>query len=36
MKLVIKSQMIHIEAGANIDIKAGGVVKIQGTMVKIN
>lgn len=36
MKLVVKSQMIEIEAGANIDVKAGGIIKIQGAMVKIN
>jgi len=36
MKLVVKSQIIEIEAGANIDVKAGGIIKIQGAMVKIN
>lgn len=36
MKLIVKSQVIQIEAGATIDIKAGGVIKIQGAVVKIN
>ena len=36
MKLNIKAQMIQIEAGAAMTIKANGVLTIQGAMVKIN
>lgn len=36
MKLNIKAQMIQIEAGATMTIKANGVLTIQGAMVKIN
>ena len=36
MKLAIKSQMIEIEAGANMTIKANGVLSIEGSLVKLN
>ncbi len=36
MKLKIKAQMIEIEAGATMTIKASGALTIQGAMVKIN
>lgn len=36
MKVMIKAQIIQIEASASIDIKSSGIIKIQGTMVKIN
>lgn len=36
MKLNIKAQMIQIEAGATMTLKANGVLTIQGAMVKIN
>lgn len=36
MQLKIKSQMIDIEAGANMNIKSGGMLTLKGTMVKIN
>lgn len=36
MQLKIKSQIIEIEAGAMMTIKAGGTLTIQGALVKIN
>ena len=36
MQLKIKSQTIEIEAGANMTIKSGAALTIQGAMVKIN
>lgn len=36
LELKIKAQMIGIEAGANMDIKSGGLLNVKGTMVKIN
>lgn len=36
MQLKIKSQMVEIEAGANMTIKSTGILTIQGAIVKIN
>jgi uncharacterized protein involved in type VI secretion and phage assembly len=36
MQLKIKSQKIDIEAGAMMNIKSGGILSIQGAMVKVN
>jgi uncharacterized protein involved in type VI secretion and phage assembly len=36
LQLKLKSQMIDIEAGANMNIKSGGMMTIQGSLVKIN
>lgn len=36
LQLKLKSQMIDIEAGANMTIKSGGMMTIQGSLVKIN
>lgn len=36
MQLKIKSQMINIEAGGMMTIKSGGILNIQGSLVKIN
>jgi len=35
-QLKIKAQVIEIEAGATMTIKAGAVLNIQGALVKIN
>ena len=35
-KLVLKSQMVEIEAGATMKLKAGATLEIQGALVKIN
>lgn len=36
MKLTIKGQMVEIQSDANMTLKAGAVMTIQGSMVKIN
>lgn len=36
MQMKIKAQMLDIEAGANMNIKSGGMLTIKGAMVKIN
>jgi hypothetical protein len=36
MQLKLKSQMINIEAGGMMTIKSGGILNIQGSLVKIN
>jgi hypothetical protein len=36
LSLKLKSQQIEIEAGAKMKITAGGILEIQGAMVKIN
>ena len=36
LQMTLKSKLINIEAGANMTIKAGGVLTVKGALVKIN